>query len=63
MKNNIMIRIVGFAFALLAVMSAVCAATVTGGGFLDLSNIARAAFTASAIVCAGLAFVLLKKHR
>lgn len=51
-------RIVGVVFAILAVVSALCALTVTGSGFLDLSNLARAFFIGIAVVCAVVAWLL-----
>lgn len=44
-----------------AVTAVLCAVTVTGSGFLDLSNIARAVFVVLAVICAGIAlFAFIK---
>lgn len=50
MKKSIVLKIISVASAVLAVIAIACAITVTGSGFLDLSNIARAIFIVIAIV-------------
>lgn len=54
MKNTFL-KAVSIVFVLAAVLAIVCAVTVIGGGFLDLSNIARAGFVGVAVVCGVLA--------
>ncbi|MBQ8623867.1 MAG: hypothetical protein IJ424_05755 [Oscillospiraceae bacterium] len=46
--------------ALVTILSIVCAVTVTGSGFLDLSNIVRAVCIGVAVVCGILAVVAWK---
>ncbi len=60
MKKKIILRIISVFFAAIAVLAAVCAATVTGGGFLDLSNIVRVPCICMAIICAVLSIVMWK---
>lgn len=55
--KNIILKAVSIGLALVAVLAIVCAVTVTGGGFLDLSNIARAGFAGVAVVCGVLSVV------
>lgn len=57
MKNSAL-KAVRVALLLVAILAIVCAVTVTGGGFLDLSNIARAVFVAVAVVCGILVVVV-----
>lgn len=44
------LKIVGIVSAVLAVVAIVCAITVTGSGFFDLSNFTRTIFTVIAII-------------
>lgn len=55
MKKNIALKIISVVSAVLAGVAIACAITVTGSGFLDLSNIARAVFIVIAIVFCALA--------
>ena len=48
MGKNTILKLISILLALAAVLAIVCAITVSGSGFLDLSNIMRAA-------CAGAA--------
>lgn len=43
--------------ALVTILAIICAVTVTGSGFLDLSSIVRAVCIGVAVVCGILAFV------
>ena len=45
----------------LCLASVVCAVTVTGSGFLDLSNLVRGAFWVAAVLCGALAWLCWKK--
>lgn len=60
MKKNTTLKVVSIVLALLAIFAIVCAVTVTGGGFLDLSNIVRAVCIGVAVVCGILAVVVWK---
>jgi len=58
MKQNVVLKVLSLVLLLLAVLAVACAITVTGSGFLDLSNIFRALFwTISVICCIGAAVV------
>ena len=59
MKNTIL-KIVSIVFVLITILAIVCAVTVTGSGFLDLSNIVRAVCIGVAVVCGILAFIAWK---
>ena len=63
MNKRTRYRILSIISALLALLMIVCAVTVTGRGFLDLSNIIRSFFIAMAIVCAILALAFYLKDR
>ena len=52
---------VSVGFLLLGAVAVYCGVTVTGDGFLDLSNLARWAFFAIAAVCGLLAAVTWQK--
>lgn len=60
MKKSIVLKVISIILFVLTLLSLICAATVTGGGFLDLSNIARAFFISVAIVFGILAMVSWK---
>ena len=59
LKNTIL-KIVSIVFVLITILAIACAITVTGSGFLDLSNIARAVCIGVAVVCGILAFIAWK---
>ena len=59
MKNTIL-KVVSTVLALVTILAIVCAVTVTGSGFLDLSNIVRAVCIGVAVVCGILAVVAWK---
>ena len=59
LKNTIL-KIVSIVFVLITILAIVCAVTVTGSGFLDLSNIVRAVCIGVAVVCGILAFIAWK---
>lgn len=50
MKKSVVLKIISILSAIIAGVAIACAITVTGSGFLDLSNIARAVFIVIAIV-------------
>lgn len=60
MKKNIILKLISIVFVIVMIWAIVCAITVTGSGFLDLSNIARGVFIGIAIVCSVLAIVSWK---
>ena len=55
MKKNIILKLVSIILAFVTILATICAITVTGSGFLDLSNIARAVCIGVAVICAVLA--------
>ena len=60
MKKKFFVKVISIAFALITILAIACATTVTGSGFLDLSNIARAVCIGVAIICGILAFITWK---
>ena len=60
MKKDVILKVISIAFALITILAIACATTVTGSGFLDLSNIARAVCIGVAIICGILAFITWK---
>ena len=60
MKKKTVLKVVSIILALVAILAIVCAFTVTGSGFLDLSNIVRAVCIGVAVVCSILAIVAWK---
>ena len=60
MKKGVILEVISIAFALITILAIACATTVTGSGFLDLSNIARAVCIGVAIICGILAFITWK---
>lgn len=63
MKKNTILKVVSIVLALVAILTIVCAITVTGSGFLDLSNIVRAVCIGVAVVCGILAVVAWKSSK
>lgn len=60
MKKGVILKVISIAFALITILAIACAITVTGSGFLDLSNIVRAVCIGVAIICGILAFITWK---
>ena len=60
MKKGVILKVISIAFVLITILAIACAITVTGSGFLDLSNIARAVCIGVAIICGILAFITWK---
>ena len=60
MKKNTILKVVSIVLALVTILAIVCAATVTGSGVLDLSNIVRAVCIGVAVVCGILTVVAWK---
>ena len=60
MKKDVILKVISIAFSLITILAIACAITVTGSGFLDLSNIARAVCIGVAIICGILAFITWK---
>ena len=60
MTKNTILKVVSIVLALVTIFAIVCAVTVTGSGFLDLSNIARTVCIGVAVVCGILAIVAWK---
>lgn len=60
MTKNTVLKVISIVFALATIFAMVCAATVTGSGFLDLSNIVSAACIGAAVVCGILAVIAWK---
>lgn len=63
MKKNTILKVVSIILAIVTILSIVCAVTVTGSGFLDLSNIVRAVCIGVAVVCGILAVVAWKPSK
>ena len=63
MKKNTVLKVFSIVLALVTILAIVCAVTVTGSGFLDLSNIARAVCIGVAVVCGILAVVAWKSSK
>ena len=63
MKKNTILKVVSIVLALVTILAIVCAVTVTGSGFLDLSNIVRAVCIGVALVCGILAIVVWKSSK
>ena len=59
--KKIACRAISGMLIVIAVLAAACAITVTGSGFLDLSNIARVVFACVAVACVILAVVSWKQ--
>ena len=60
MKKNTILKVVSIVLALVTILAIVCAVTVIGSGFLDLSNIVRAVCIGVAVVCGILTVVAWK---
>ena len=63
MEKRTILKIISIIMAVIAIFAAVCAASVTGGGFLDLSNIVKIPCILIAVVCAVLSVVLWKRSK
>lgn len=55
MIKNVFLKIASIVLALVTIFAIACAASVTGGGFLDLSNIVRVPCSILAVICGILA--------
>lgn len=60
MKKNTILKVVSMVLAFVTIFAIVCAVAVTGHGFLDLSNIAKAVCIGVAVVCGILAVLAWK---
>ena len=60
MKKRAVLKIIRFVLTLITVLAVACAVTVTGGGFLDLSDLVRAVCIGIAVACGLLAVVMWK---
>ncbi len=58
MGKNTILKLISIILALAAVLAVICAVTVSGSGFLDLSNIVRAACAGAAAALGILAFAV-----
>lgn len=63
MKKNIILKIVSIVLVLITILAGICAITVTGSGFLDLSNIVRAVCIGVVMVCGVLAVLTWKSSK
>ena len=63
MRKNIILKIVSIVLALIAILACICAITVTGSGFLDLSNIVRAVCIGVVVFCGALAVLTWKSSK
>ena len=60
MKKGVILKVLSIAFVLITILAIACAITVTGSGFLDLSNIVKAVCIGVAVICGILAFITWK---
>ena len=60
MKKNTILKVVSIVLVLVTIFALVSAITVTGSGFLDLSNIVRGICIGVAVVCGILAVIAWK---
>ena len=63
MKKSTILKGISIVLAFAAVLAIVGAITVTGGGFLDLSNLARAVCMGAAVVCGVLSVAVWKSSK
>ena len=63
MKKNTILKAISIVLALVTILAILCAVTVTGSGFLDLSNIVRAVCIGVAVVSGILAVVAWKASK
>ena len=63
MKKNVILKALSIFLILVSLFATVGAITVTGSGFLDLSNIVRAACICTAVVCLVLAVFAWKSSK
>lgn len=56
-------KVLAVILAAVAVLSVICAVTVTGSGLLDLSNIAKVVFSVMAVFFGIFAFLLWKHSK
>ena len=63
MKKSTILKGISIVLVLAAVLAIVGAITVTGGGFLDLSNLARAVCVGVAVVCGVLSVAAWKSSK
>ena len=63
MKKRIVLKIISLFFSLLTILAIVSAFTVTGSGFIDLSNIIRVICICIAVICGTACILLWKKSK
>lgn len=63
MKKNTILKVISVVLALITILAIICAITVTGSSFLDLSNIARVVCIGAAVICGILAVVAWKSSK
>ena len=63
MKTSKIYKALGIVLLIIAVFAVVCGITVTGSGFLDLSNIVRGGCYCIATILAILSWVFYKKAK
>ena len=59
-KKKLLLTIISVVMLVLMVTAILCAITVTGSGFLDLSNLARYLFVGIAIICGVVSLITWK---
>ena len=59
-KKGVILKVISIVFVLITILAIACAITVTGSGFLDLSNIVKAVCIGVAVICGILAFITWK---
>ena len=60
MKEDVILKIISIILVLVTIFAIICAFTIRGSGFLDVSNIARIVCIAIASVCGIFAVITLK---
>ena len=60
MKKKTVLKIISIILMTVAIFAIFCAATVVGGGFIDLSNMVKIACIFTAIICAVLSVISWK---
>ena len=60
MKKKTVLKKISIILMTVAIFAIFCAATVTGGGFIDLSNMVKIPCIFTAIICAALSVISWK---
>ena len=60
MKKNVILKIISIILVLVTIFAIICAFTIKGSGFLDVSNIAKTVCVIVASICGIFAFITWK---